>query len=120
MWHRSEKEEWSKPRQRQTRSSAQFEDLTAEEWTLIEPRIPPRRRDGGKRRLNIQEVVNGLMYVLSTGCSGTQSRRIFRHSRRFTAIRPIDLRAQVRPQPLCTLRRCREQVERVVSRRRHH
>jgi transposase len=43
-------------------------DLTDEEWALIEPLIPPGRRGGGKRRVNMREVVNGLMYVLSTGC----------------------------------------------------
>ncbi len=43
-------------------------DLTDEERALIEPMIPPGKRSGGKRRVNIREVVNGLMSVLSTGC----------------------------------------------------
>lgn len=43
-------------------------DLTDEEWALIEPLIPPGKRGGGKRRVNLREVVNALMYVLSTGC----------------------------------------------------
>lgn len=43
-------------------------DLTDEEWCLIEPLIPPAKRGGNKRRVNMREVVNGLMYVLSTGC----------------------------------------------------
>ena len=43
-------------------------DLTDEEWALIEPLIPPAKRGGGKRTVNLREVVNGLMYVLSTGC----------------------------------------------------
>ena len=43
-------------------------DLTDEEWALIEPHIPPARRGGNKRQVDIREVVNGLMYVLSTGC----------------------------------------------------
>ena len=43
-------------------------DLTDEEWALIEPLIPPAKPGGGKRRANMREVVNGLMYVLSTGC----------------------------------------------------
>jgi len=43
-------------------------DLTDEEWALIEPLIPPAKRGGGKRSVNLREVVNGLMYVLSTGC----------------------------------------------------
>jgi transposase len=43
-------------------------DLTDEEWGHIEPLIPPARRGGRKRTVNVREVVNGLMYVLSTGC----------------------------------------------------
>ena len=43
-------------------------DLSDEEWAFIAPVIPPAKRGGGKRTVNIREVVNGLMYVLSTGC----------------------------------------------------
>lgn len=43
-------------------------DLTEEEWGWIEPLIPPAKRGGNRRRVNIREVVNGIMYVLSTGC----------------------------------------------------
>jgi transposase len=43
-------------------------DLTDEEWALVEPLIPPGKRGGGKRTVNLREVVNGIMYVLSTGC----------------------------------------------------
>ena len=43
-------------------------DLTDAEWTLVEPLIPPAKRGGGKRTVNMREVVNGVMYVLSTGC----------------------------------------------------
>ena len=43
-------------------------DLTDAEWALIEPLIPPAKRGGGKRRANIREVIDGVMYILSTGC----------------------------------------------------
>jgi transposase len=43
-------------------------DLTDEEWKYIEPLIPPAKPGGGKRRTNMREVVNGVMYILSTGC----------------------------------------------------
>lgn len=43
-------------------------DLTDEEWGLIEPLIPPAKKGGGKRRVNMREIVNGIMYVLGTGC----------------------------------------------------
>ena len=43
-------------------------DLTDAEWEHIKPLIPPAKRGGGKRRVDMREVVNGVMYVLSTGC----------------------------------------------------
>jgi transposase len=43
-------------------------DVTDAEWALIAPLIPPARRGGGKRKVDMRQVVNGLMYVLSTGC----------------------------------------------------
>lgn len=43
-------------------------DLTDEEWAHIAPLIPPAKRGGGKRRVDVRAVVNGLMYILSTGC----------------------------------------------------
>jgi putative transposase len=43
-------------------------DLTDEEWSLIAPLIPPAKRGGRKRKVDIREVVNGVMYILSTGC----------------------------------------------------
>jgi transposase len=43
-------------------------DLTDEEWALIEPHLPPAKPGGNKRRVNLREVTNGLMYLLSTGC----------------------------------------------------
>ena len=43
-------------------------DLTEDEWGLIEPLIPPAKRLGNKRTVVMREVVNGLMYVLGTGC----------------------------------------------------
>ena len=43
-------------------------DLTDDEWALIEPLIPPARRGGNKRHVDEREVMNGIMYVLSTGC----------------------------------------------------
>ena len=56
-------------RRRYDRSTLRYpSDLTDEEWALIAPVIPPAKRGGGKRTVSIREVVNGLMYVLSTGC----------------------------------------------------
>jgi transposase len=43
-------------------------DLTDAEWAEIEPLIPAARRGGNKRTVDMREVVNGAMYILSTGC----------------------------------------------------
>ena len=56
-------------RHRYDRSQLRYpSDLTDAEWALIAPEIPPAKRGGGKRSVDMREVVNGLMYVLSTGC----------------------------------------------------
>ena len=35
---------------------------------MVKPLIPRAKRGGNKRTVNVREVVNGLMYILSTGC----------------------------------------------------
>ncbi len=44
-------------------------DLTDEEWSHIEPLIPPAKRGGRKRSVEPREIVNGVMYVLRKGAS---------------------------------------------------
>jgi transposase len=56
-------------RARYDRSKLRYpSDLTDEEWALVAPLIPPPKPGGNKRTRDMREVVNGLMYVLSTGC----------------------------------------------------
>jgi len=61
---------WTKEnRARYDRSGLRYEsDLTDEEWAEIAPLIPPAKPGGNKRTVDPREVVNGLMYILSTGC----------------------------------------------------
>ena len=61
---------WTKEnRGRYDRSQLRYpSDLTDEEWALVAPEIPAAKRGGNKRTVDVREVVNGLMYVLSTGC----------------------------------------------------
>ena len=56
-------------RSRYDRSSLRYpSDLTDDEWAVIKPLIPPARRGGNKRTVDERELINGLMYILSTGC----------------------------------------------------
>src|SRR5260370_16758400 len=43
-------------------------DLSDSEWALIAPAIPPAKRGGRRREVNVREVLNAICYVLSTGC----------------------------------------------------
>jgi transposase len=56
-------------RARYDRSKLRYpSDLTDEEWGLIGPLIPPAKPGGNARTVVVREVVNGLMYILGTGC----------------------------------------------------
>ena len=61
---------WSvENRARYDRSKLRYpSDLTDEKWVLARPEIPRAKRGGNKRTVDVREVMNGLMYVLSTGC----------------------------------------------------
>ena len=43
-------------------------DLTNCEWALVAPLIPPAKPGGRKREVDLREVMNGVLYVLETGC----------------------------------------------------
>lgn len=56
-------------RYRYDRSKLRYpSDLTAEDGLTWRRLIPPGKRGGNKRTVNVRELVNGLMYILSTGC----------------------------------------------------
>ena len=56
-------------RKRYDRSKLRYpSDVTDEEWALIAPLIPPGKRGGNRRKVNVRAVVDGLMYILGTGC----------------------------------------------------
>lgn len=42
-------------------------DLTDKEWEVLKPLLPPQARRGRPRN-NDRQTVNGILYVLSTGC----------------------------------------------------
>lgn len=43
-------------------------DMTDEEWALVAPLIPPAKRGGRRRSVDVREVLNAIFYVLWTGC----------------------------------------------------
>jgi len=61
---------WTKEnRGRYDRSKLRYpSDLTDDEWALVKPLIPPAKRGGNKRHVDERAIVDGLMYILSTGC----------------------------------------------------
>jgi transposase len=56
-------------RRRYDRSQLRYpSDLTDEEWAYVAPLIPPAKPGGNKRSVDVREVMNGIMYILRTGC----------------------------------------------------
>src|SRR3954451_16659300 len=59
----------SENRRRYDRSRLRYpSDLTDDEWAYVAPSIPPAKPGGNKRTVDLREVMNGVMYILSTGC----------------------------------------------------
>jgi putative transposase len=43
-------------------------DLTDRQWEIIEPFLPAPQKRGRKRRVDLREVVNAILYISRTGC----------------------------------------------------
>jgi putative transposase len=43
-------------------------DLTQEQWKLLKPMLPPPASRGRKRKVDLREVLNAILYLLHTGC----------------------------------------------------
>src|SRR5690349_1560867 len=54
---------------RAARRAAYPSDLTDARWALIAPRIQPAEPGGRYRAVDMQEIFNGILYVLRSGCS---------------------------------------------------
>ena len=56
-------------RSRYDRSHLRYEsDLSEAEWSEVAPLIPPAKPGGNRRRVDVRQVANAVMYILSTGC----------------------------------------------------
>ena len=44
-------------------------DLTDEQWKLVRPLIPPADPGGRDRSVDMREVVNGILYLIRSGCA---------------------------------------------------
>lgn len=43
-------------------------DVRDAEWAVIAPLVPPAKHGGRHREVPVREVLNGIFYVLATGC----------------------------------------------------
>jgi transposase len=43
-------------------------DLSDEQWNELKPLIPPEKPGGRPRTQDMREVIDGILYVLRTGC----------------------------------------------------
>lgn len=43
-------------------------DVTDEQWAMIEPLLPPPKRGGRRRTVNLRLVLNTIFYLVKTGC----------------------------------------------------
>ncbi len=57
-------------------------DLSAAQWALIEPHIPPAKPGGRPRETDMCAVVNAVFYLLRTGCQWRFLPKDFLHGER--------------------------------------
>jgi|SRR5689334_10883756 len=43
-------------------------DLTEQQWKLLKPMLPPSAKRGRKRKVDLRDVLNALLYLLHTSC----------------------------------------------------
>jgi putative transposase len=51
-----------------TTRTAYATDLTDDQWAILEPLIPPAKRGGRPREVDMREVINTILYLNRTGC----------------------------------------------------
>ncbi len=53
--------------------------MTDQEWAILEPLIPAVKPGGRPRTVDMREVVNGIFYLLKTGCHWRMLPKDFPH-----------------------------------------
>ena len=54
-------------------------DLTDQEWVILEPLIPAAKPGGRPRKVEMREVLNGIFYLVKTGCQWRMLPKEFPH-----------------------------------------
>src|SRR5258708_39007137 len=54
-------------------------DLTDQEWAILERLIPAARPAGRPRKVEMREILNGIFYLLKTGCQWRMLPKEFPH-----------------------------------------
>ena len=54
-------------------------DLSDEEWAILEPLVPAAKPGGRPRTVEMREVLNGIFYLLKTGCQWRMLPKEFPH-----------------------------------------
>src|SRR5260370_37760588 len=70
-------------------------DLSDREWALIASAIPPAKRGGRRREVDVREVLNAIFYVLSTGCQWQALPKFFEAPEKFYS---VQLHSRLPPQ----------------------
>ena len=110
-------------RKRYDRSQLRYpSDLTDDEWAHVAPLIPPAKAGGNKRSIDVREVMNGIMYILSTGCQWRAlPKDLPPRSTVHDYLRFVELRRHARSHPSRALRGVpRARRTRGQPHRRHH
>ena len=93
-------------------------DLTDEKWSLIAPLIPQAKRGGNMRTVAERDVVDGVMYILSTGCQWASLPKDLPPRSRVSDYFPslgLGLGRHARSHPSALYVKCRELAEREAS-----
>jgi putative transposase len=48
-------------------------DLSDREWAILEPLIPPAKTGGRHRSVEMRQILNGIFYLLHSGCAFSYS-----------------------------------------------